>query len=181
MFVTVVLLLVLQLTSTTHISVISEDGAEAKFEMHDRGGEAFVMHVSGEYAYLASCRGTAITYAGEPVIQYTPGELQLSADVLIPGTLSAALQYGETEQPRLVVLETFDAAIEGWNDQRKSVCGTSVNYFLGGPCNFSRKVVRKHFAVAAPHTALRLHFQFHFLDEWEGESAQLRADGEVVW
>lgn len=89
--------------------------------------------------------------------------------------------YNEIDQPIIWFVDNFDKEVEGWNDLRTSVCGTSTDYFLGGPCFFSNKPIMKKYEGIPKHTALMVSFNFHFIDDWEGEIATLKLDSEVVW
>merc|ERR1711964_311060 len=59
--------------------------------------------------------------------------------------------------------------------------GKSGNFFLGGHCSASRGGLQKDFRVERPHTQVRVQARFHFIDNWEGESAFFKVDGEYVW
>lgn len=60
--------------------------------------------------------------------------------------------------------------------------GTSLvsgNTVLGGQCSSGRPLTR-NYDLSAPHTHLRIRASAHLLDDWQGETAFLKVDGNIV-
>ena len=77
--------------------------------------------------------------------------------------------------------DDFEANALGWSDQRRKSCHEDGNVFLGGHCNFSFDQVSKTYKNLPPHQHLRLNSLFHMFDAWDGETAFVKIDGNIVW
>jgi cytoskeletal protein CcmA (bactofilin family) len=75
-----------------------------------------------------------------------------------------------------------EKSLEGWSDKRTSKCNpNSKNSYLGGHCNFSFNEVHKTFKNLPEHTKLKITASFHMLDSWDGETAYMKVNDEIVW
>lgn len=128
---------------------------------------------------------TQALYGHEAILTYD-GNLTTNIDVVLKndlkiGSYENKIIYNNIDQSVLWMTDNFDKTAEGWSDMRTSVCGTSSDYFLGGPCIFSKQPVTKLYTNIPPHEMLLVSFNFHFIDDWEGETATLKLDSGVVW
>jgi len=61
-------------------------------------------------------------------------------------------------------------------------CGSgSGDSFLGGHCQLANGPARKVFTHLPPHTHLRVTARYHFIDNWNGETAFAQVDQHFVW
>lgn len=77
--------------------------------------------------------------------------------------------------------DDFQGVVTGWNNTAMSSCGTSNNKFLGGYCNFADTAISKTYSDLPQHSQVRVTFNYHFIDEWQGESGYAQVDGKYVW
>jgi hypothetical protein len=96
-------------------------------------------------------------------------------------SFDSRIEYNGINQMVLLSIDGFDQQVDGWSDSRTSLCGTSSNKFLGGPCLFSKMPVTRIYEDLPEHEQLLITYNFHFFDEWEGEYASLMVDGSEVW
>lgn len=52
---------------------------------------------------------------------------------------------------------------------------------MGGHCLLSNEEVYKVFENLPKHSRILITAQFHFLDNWQGESAFVKIDNQIVW
>lgn len=78
------------------------------------------------------------------------------------------------KQWELAVSEDFalGSVPAGWSRSELSQCGGIT--MLGGFCKFSRGVTNKTFTGLPPHKRLRIVANFHFIDQWIGESGYMK-------
>lgn len=119
---------------------------------------------------FASCGNTCQSFSSR--------DLTLSRNLL--GSSSSTFSISSVPQWKLVVLEDFQGIVSGWSRSDISNCGNSPNLFLGGYCRFAGTSTSKAFPLPA-HTQVRVKFNVHFIDRWEGESVAARLDGLVHW
>lgn len=105
----------------------------------------------------------------------------ISADALNVRATSFIVQ--EVKQWSLREHDDFESekSLEGWSDKRTNKCKNGKNTFLGGHCNFSYNEVHKTFKNLPAHKAIRVNAAFHMFDSWDGESAYMKIDDEIVW
>lgn len=80
--------------------------------------------------------------------------------------------------------EDFTNSNNGWSNNSVSTCG-GVN-MLGGYCNFGEGETFKIFENLPEHNYIKIEANFHFIDNWDGETGYLKIednDGEpkYVW
>jgi len=93
------------------------------------------------------------------------------------------------KQWALVRQEHFQHQPEGWHlvssgeaVTATSHCGEhSHDAFLGGPCQLANGPVRKLFVHLPPHEQVRITARYHFIDNWQGETAYAQIDEQYVW
>jgi hypothetical protein len=113
------------------------------------------------------------------------GDLIINNDVLADSVslrgesflLNGVKQFG------LIHHDDFDTpkSLDGWSDKRISRCKEGGNAFLGGHCNLSYTEVSKTFKNLPKHETLRVNAAYHMLDSWDGETAYMKINGEIVW
>lgn len=105
----------------------------------------------------------------------------ISADSLNVRATSFIVQ--EVKQWSLREHDDFESekSLEGWSDKRTNKCNNGKNTFLGGHCNFSYNEVYKIYKNLPAHKAIRVNASFHMFDSWDGETAYMKIDDEIVW
>jgi len=91
---------------------------------------------------------------------------------------------GDVNQWALVAVEDFskpNLKARGWSDDKRSECGGSGDFYLGGYCKFGDTKVTKTFHRLPVHSHLRLQARFHFFDKWEGQYAYAMINDKIVW
>jgi hypothetical protein len=88
---------------------------------------------------------------------------------------------GGVKQWRLVRHDSFDEAVEGWSLLETSSCLGSRDRHLGGHCKIAHGRVSKRFENLPPHSQVRVTGRYHFIDDWQGETAFLQLGDEFVW
>jgi hypothetical protein len=73
-----------------------------------------------------------------------------------------------------------EKSLEDWSDKRTNKCN-GKNTHLGGHCNFSFNEVSKIYRNLTIHTNLRVNAAYHMFDFWDGETAFMKIDDEIVW
>lgn len=81
----------------------------------------------------------------------------------------------------LVAADDFEETTVGWSKKDRSVCGSSPDFFLGGPCKFADTQSSKTYENLPPHKMIRITARYHFFDRWEGEYGIMKVDGRTVW
>lgn len=75
--------------------------------------------------------------------------------------------------------DDFEVSSKGWSPSAtQEISGDRA---LGGYCNFSTGTLQRTYLLAPEHRGIRIRTTVHLLDRWEGESAVLEVDGQVVW
>ncbi|CAD8056171.1 unnamed protein product [Paramecium sonneborni] len=179
------LIFFIQIISATYLSIISEDSKLASIQI--------IQPKSGNTKRLVYRLGTEddqciISVNGEPLFTYKIQDHEF--EILTGFSTSDGVKivdpenkfyFRDLQQPMLFVLDDFEIPLDGWSDTRVSQCQTIQNYFLGGPCYFSNNTVSKTFVGLPSHEYITISFNFHFIDQWQGEIAQLRVDKLIVW
>lgn len=140
----------------------------------------------------ASCRmgwidgSFGLEYTDRTVTVAATGAVTLQEQVLTTANLNigTTLTMNGVRQWQLVQLETFDGArAEGWSVDRVTVCGGAT--MMGGYCELSSESTAKTFSSLPPHSQVRIVATYHFIDQWQGESAFLRSEVNgalaIVW
>lgn len=102
--------------------------------------------------------------------------LRIQGDVVISRT---SVSYLQLQSWREVSEDDFEEDSSGWTEVGLSTCAAG-NRFLGGHCKLSNSPVSKVYTLP-PHTAIRVTASYHMLDNWQGETAFLKADNVYVW
>jgi hypothetical protein len=87
---------------------------------------------------------------------------------------------GGVKQWRLVRHEHFDQGAEGWSLLQTSSCA-GRDSFLGGHCHIGAGEVSKTFDKLPPHSQVRVTGRYHFIDNWQGETAFLKLGEKYAW
>ncbi|CAG9322421.1 unnamed protein product [Blepharisma stoltei] len=74
---------------------------------------------------------------------------------------------------------TFQNSHEGWSHLDRHSCD-GINHFLGGKCELAEQELGKTFNISR-HNLLRVTATLHMLGPWNGESAYMKIDGNIVW
>jgi len=128
------------------------------------------------------------------------GKIRLSGDVAISNVGPAASSFLSLDEIESVpsktwasvYAENFDNNVtsEGkpqWTPHLISTCGggtavtASENRFLGGHCHFAANSTQLELTGLPSHEEIRFRANVHFIDQWNGETLFLRADGQVAW
>jgi len=118
------------------------------------------------------------TACGQNCQSFSARDLTLTSNLL--ASSSSTFSISSVPQWKLVALEDFQGIVTGWTRADISNCGNSPNLFLGGYCRFAGTSTSKAFPLPA-HRQVRVKFNVHFIDRWEGESIAARLDGQVHW
>merc|ERR1712059_66974 len=124
----------------------------------------------------------------------------LAPDVAtLPSTVTAgewstnSVRVGGVQQWTMIDLDTFDAvgtpqgsladvtASTPWSLNDRSFCSTPHDQFLGGHCFFGASTTSRTYSGMPEHTRVRIRARVHFIDNWQGESVTLSANGKPVW
>jgi len=140
----------------------------------------------------ASCRmgwsdGSFALESTTRTFSVTPtGAVSLQEQVLTTANLNVGATFTRSgvRQWQLVQVETFDGArADGWSVDRVTVCGGAT--MVGGYCELSSESTAKTFAALPPHSQVRIVATYHFIDQWQGESAFMRSEVggnlAIVW
>ena len=73
-----------------------------------------------------------------------------------------------------MIYETFDNEPYGWSNTGVSSCGG--HNMLGGYGKFSGMEVTKEFPDIPRHSHVRVVFNYHYIDSWNGENSFFRAN-----
>jgi len=89
--------------------------------------------------------------------------------------------YDNVNQWKLYTFEDFQGVVSGWNSTAVSSCPPSSNKFLGGNCNFAGINVTNKWSSLPAHRMVKVTFNFHFLDDWNGESGYVLLNDNIYW
>lgn len=114
------------------------------------------------------------------------GAVTLDAQVLTTANVSVkgGLSMQGVSQWQLIQVEMFDgASAQGWSVDRVTVCGGAT--MMGGYCELSSESTSKTFTGLPLHSQVRIVATYHFIDQWQGESAFMRSEVNgnlgIVW
>eukprot|EP00164_Ancoracysta_twista_P003875 GFYU01005197.1.p1 GENE.GFYU01005197.1~~GFYU01005197.1.p1 ORF type:complete len:461 (-),score=95.69 GFYU01005197.1:324-1619(-) len=111
----------------------------------------------------------------------------LADSVDIAGDLRGdkAMYLHGVKQWTLIAHHSFDQGSQGWIDVDTSeavettVCGGM--HLLGGFCKLSKHTVSMTFAGLPPHSHIRVQANFHYIDQWQGNTAFAKLDDKQMW
>lgn len=111
----------------------------------------------------------------EPIIHFNEKDLAIAK---LDATKGIHLNGSEFKingvpQWRLVMHETFEKEAAGWSDNKTYKCAGI--HMLGGFCNTSTQPLIKKFEKLPRHSSVRIVFNYHYLDSWDGSSGYLKA------
>ena len=86
--------------------------------------------------------------------------------------INGNLKIKGINQWKLIYEENFDKSIEGWSNKTISKCNGIT--MLGGYCIFSKGETEKIYDKLPEHNMIRIQANFHFIDNWNGESGYLK-------
>lgn len=113
------------------------------------------------------------------------GDLIINNDVMADSVSMRASSFivENVKQWGLTHHDDFESekSLDGWSDKRTSRCKEGGNTMLGGHCNFSYNEVNKVFKNLPEHTKLKINAAYHMLDSWDGETAYMKVNDEIVW
>lgn len=152
--------------------------------------------VEGEIRALSMAATTANTgYLQTSLLKSPTGTILVKGDLIITSAdvdpsvsatafIAESVTLGGVAQWRLVRHEHFDQEeeVEGWSLMETSSCSAgSKDAFLGGHCKTGDNLATKTFENLPEHTQIKVAARYHFIDNWQGETAFLKLDGEHVW
>lgn len=102
---------------------------------------------------------------------------------------SADLNIGGMLQWKLAVSETFEKPVEGWytvggHPNKRNSCAKGLMERLNGDSflgYYKSAYVKKTFHIPPDHSRLKIRANFHFFDMWDGQVAQMKINGALVW
>lgn len=90
----------------------------------------------------------------------------------------------KTQGFQLVARDNFDQNSDGWlPESNRATCATN-DYQLGVAGIYGNNKIdpiSKSFSIEQKHTHVRVQASISFLDNWMGQSATLKVDGNVAW
>jgi len=105
------------------------------------------------------------------------GQLHARGAVRVDGVLN----YKGVDQWLLAESEDFSGGASGWSNDSISSCGLESKKMLGGYPKFAAGEVHKTYTGLPPHTSVRIKANYHFIDEWSGETAYAKIDHRIAW
>jgi len=124
---------------------------------------------------------SVVLYDNIEQILSVPLDITVKGDLNINDNDYVEFKAGNTNQWKLYVFEDFQGSVTGWNNTLTSSCGSSNNKFLGGYCNFAGTTVNKTWEKLPTHRMVKITFNFHYIDEWNGQSGMALIDGKYGW
>jgi hypothetical protein len=103
---------------------------------------------------------------------------------------SGDVTVAKEAQWKLAVAESFEKVVDGWHHSagapanKRNSCAKGLverlngDFFLGF---YKSGFITKTFEIPPDHTKARIRANFHFFDMWEGQVAQMKVNGAVVW
>lgn len=174
-------LLQTELTTSAGVNISSlaingGPNTESKITLGD-ADEAFVLAVQSDGAFV-------VRHRGQPTMLIDP-----AGPVTITGTLRSAgamkidgsVNYMGVEQWFLAAIEDFNQGASGWTNSSTSSCGNPEKMILGGCGKFAGGEVSKTYFSLPAHDLVRVRANFHFIDQWGGETAFLKLQDFFVW
>ena len=135
---------------------------------------------------LSSKSGDTILVEGDlEMVGAAKGET--SASTAPVSFLATSVVIDGIKQWSLYDSENFDdQSVGAWtntdgNRLSTTTCGHPDDYFLGGACTLASGAVVKTFHGLPPHKQIRIKATMHFIDQWEGEQAWCKLNGNYVW
>ena len=79
-------------------------------------------------------------------------------------------------------LETFSSDAEGWSgtSTARATCG-HTGTFLGGYGQLGQGATISKIYKLPPHNGVRIQLNIMAVDSWNGETAEIRVDGDLIW
>lgn len=183
------------------------EGVKAGVGLPDHLDVTFANHSTNEGAigkFFADREHTYLQAAaqGAPPYQTTDvyGDPILAERVNVKGKLnvphgifqvvsSGDVTIAKETQWKLAVTESFEKVVDGWHHStepanKRNSCAKGLmeringDFFLGF---YKSGFATKTFDIPPDHTKARVRANFHFFDMWEGQVAQMKINGAVVW
>lgn len=151
--------------------------------------------INGSYRVIESLRSTKIiTKTATAETFYThritgkKGTIFFLGDVIVtrmrtehPVTLDSFLQAKE----RSWLLHSHDHFEDDkeikWKGANISSCDSLRGYYYGGHCNLASNEISRSFHNISRHSKIMIKSTFHYFDNWQGELAYMKVNGETVW
>ena len=130
---------------------------------------SFTLHSSSNDFSLSENNYPLLTIREQNQINILSKKLTLN-ETYINGNL----KIKGINQWKLIYEENFDESIEGWSNKTVSKCNGIT--MLGGYCIFSKGETEKIYDKLPEHNMIRIQANFHFIDNWNGESGYLKID-----
>jgi hypothetical protein len=126
------------------------------------------------------------------IIRSPTNTITIDGNLVLGGSNAGASSFLATEviiggvkQWRLLYHDDFEPDVEnsdGWDVAARGICGPeSKDWFLGGHCKTATENATKTYEKLPIHTQLRVKARVHFLDQWDGEMAFMKVDGQFMW
>lgn len=81
---------------------------------------------------------------------------------------------------KLIAFDDFDDGIDGWSSSTLSepICGSDPILVLA---DNGGAIASKTYGTLPAHTHVRVQATAYFIDDWQGESAAIKLDGQFAW
>ncbi len=81
---------------------------------------------------------------------------------------------------RLIAFDDFDDGVDGWSSSTLSepICGSDPMLVLVAN---EGAIASKTYSALPAHTHVRVQATAYFVDDWQGESAAIKLDGQFAW
>ncbi len=128
---------------------------------------SFTLHSSSNDFSLSENNYPLLTITEQNQINFLSKTLSLN-ETYINGNL----KIKGINQWKLIYEENFEESIEGWSNNTISKCNGIT--MLGGYCIFSKGETEKIYDKLPEHSMIRIQANYHFIDNWNGESGYLK-------
>eukprot|EP00300_Choanocystis_sp_HF-7_P015454 c19063_g1_i1.p1 GENE.c19063_g1_i1~~c19063_g1_i1.p1 ORF type:complete len:257 (+),score=65.09 c19063_g1_i1:606-1376(+) len=162
--------------NVTSLSINPGSTQEAKITLGD-ADEAFSLVMDADGSFV-------VRHRNEPTFSIdSSGAVSIAGEMVSAGAvkIEGSLNYMGVEQWFLAAIENFNEGTSGWSNSSTSTCGNQEKVLLGGCGKFAGGEVSKIYAKLPPHNTIRVTANFHFIDNWGGETAYAKFDNFLVW
>ena len=150
--------------------------------------------IQGSYRVLESLRSEKITTSTATAdtfythrITGKKGSIFLLGDLVVtrmrtekPVTLDSFFQAKESTW-LLHLHDSFEQNSTNWSGSSIQNCNHIRGSFYGGHCQLSTQEISRQFKNLKNHSQVMIKSTFHFFDNWQGEMAYMKVNGETVW
>eukprot|EP00299_Pterocystis_sp_00344_P015011 c7478_g1_i1.p1 GENE.c7478_g1_i1~~c7478_g1_i1.p1 ORF type:complete len:278 (-),score=49.04 c7478_g1_i1:102-935(-) len=162
--------------NVTALTVNSGPARESQIVLGS-GDSSFQLRLSAEGSFDIRHRNVPSFTVGPDGDVTIYGKVKSSGTVRIDGSLT----FMGVSQWLLATHETFSQGVSGWSNATTSTCGSPQKKLLGGYGLTAGGEISKTFRQLPDHNEIRVKANFHFIDDWAGETAFAKLERQVVW